>query len=145
MSAGKICSRVVAMVAPHESVRVAARRMAENEVGTLVVVDVNAVAQAAGIVTDRDIAIRCVAGNLDPDTTPVSLVMTSPVVSVDESTPIEEAASRMASAATRRIVVTAEGHRLVGILSVDDVLDLLIEEAKSVARLLEKQTPHIAA
>jgi CBS domain-containing protein len=44
----------------------------------------------------------------------------------------------MASAATRRLVVTAADGRLVGVLSVDDVLDLLIEEAKSVGRLLRR-------
>lgn len=143
MSAGKICTRVVATVSPRESIRVAARRMAENDVGSLVVVNLDGVTQAAGIITDRDITVRCVAGKLDPDTTPVSRVMTSPVVSVDESTPIEQAVSRMATAATRRLVVTGDGHRFVGILSVDDILDLLVEEAKAVARLLEKQTPHL--
>lgn len=145
MSAGTICNRVVVTVSPGESIGTAARRMAEHEVGTLVVVEMNSVPQATGIITDRDIAVRCVAGGLDPDKTPVSRPMTTPVVSVDESTPIEQALSKMASAATRRLIVTADGHRLVGVLSVDDVLDLLIEEAKSIAHLLERQTPHVVA
>ncbi len=145
MSAGKICNRIVVTVSPGESIRTAARRMAEHEVGTLVVVEQNGIPEAAGIITDRDIAVRCVAGGLDPEQTPVSRAMTTPVVSVDENTPIEQAVSSMATAATRRLIVTADGHRLVGILSVDDVLDLLIEEAKSIAHLLERQTPHALA
>ncbi len=145
MSAGKICSRVVATASPNESVREAARRMAVNGVGTLVVLEVDGLTRAAGMVTDRDIAIRCVAGGLDPDKTPVSKIMTAPARSVDQHTPIEEAVSAMARSATRRLVVTDEAHQAVGILSLDDVLDLLVREAGSIGRLLEKQTPHIPA
>ena len=51
----------------HETVRDAAERMVENDVGTLVVVDPDGASRAVGIVTDRDVAIRCVGGGLDPD------------------------------------------------------------------------------
>ncbi len=71
--------------------------------------------------------------------------MTAPVQSVDEETPIEEALSRMAGAATRRLVVTGKGRSLIGILSLDDVPELLVEEAVSIGRLLEKQRPSIRA
>jgi CBS domain-containing protein len=145
MTAGTICSRVVATASPTESVRAAAQRMAENEVGTLVVIAGDGPGRALGIVTDRDIAVRCVAKNADPDKTVISKVMTAPVQSVDEHTPVEEAVSRMAVSATRRLVVTGAGQRAVGILSLDDVLDVLAEEAGSIARLLEKQKPHVRA
>ena len=67
MSVGRIASQVVAVAAPGESVRVAAHRMAVNYVGTLVVVDTQDPSQPVGMLTDRDIAVRCVAGELDPD------------------------------------------------------------------------------
>jgi CBS domain-containing protein len=119
--------------------------MADNDLGTLVVAELDGIIKAAGIVTDRDIALRCVAGNLDPDQTPVSKVMTTPVDAVEESTPIEEALRKMAGGAIRRLIVTGGEGRLVGILSLDDVLSLLVEEIESVGRLLEKQTPHLSA
>lgn len=144
MSVGRICNRSVVTVSPHETIRVAARLMAEHDLGTLVVSELNGVTKATGIVTDRDIAVRCVASNLDPDQVPVSRVMTAPVDSVDEATPIEEALRRMAGSAVRRLAVTGEGGRLVGILSLDDVLSLLAEEIESVGRLLEKQVPHLS-
>ena len=144
MSAGRICSRVVATAAPAETIRAVARRMADHDVGTLVIVGGDAM-RAMGIVTDRDIAIRGVAVGLDPDRTPVSEVMTTPVHGIDESTPIEQALSRMASVATRRLVVTGEHGRPVGILSLDDVLDLLTSEVGSIGRLLEKQQTHVGA
>jgi CBS domain-containing protein len=113
-------------------------------VGTVVVVNGGA-NQAVGIVTDRDIVIRCVAERIDPETTPVSEVMTAPVQSVDEQTPIQEAITRMAIAGRRRLIVTGAADRVVGILSLDDVLDLLIEEIGPIGRLLAKQQPHLPA
>ena len=145
MLVGQICSRVVATAWPSESARIAARRMAEFDVGTLVVADAESGSQPLGIVTDRDVAIRCVAGNLDPDRTPISGVMTTPVQSIDEHASIDEAVSRMAIAATRRLVVTGEGQSVVGILSLDDVLGLFIDEAASIGHLLDRQAPSIPA
>ena len=143
MSAGRICSRVTATAWPTETVRDAAERMSENDVGTLVVVDPDGASRAVGIVTDRDVAIRCVGGGLDPASTPVSAIMTAQVHSVDEETSIEDALARMAKAATRRLVVTGRRGEMVGILSLDDVLGLLTQETASIGRLLEKQEPHI--
>jgi CBS domain-containing protein len=134
---------VVVTARPNETVREAARRMAENDVGTLVVVAVDGATRAVGMLTDRDIAIRCVAQNRHPDETLVSEVMSAPVQSVDEKTPIEDALSHMAGAATRRLVVTDREHAAVGILSVDDILDLLIAETAEIGRLLQQQSPHI--
>ena len=145
MSAGRICSRIVATAAPDEMVRAAAKRMAEHDVGTLVVVEPNDLHKPIGILTDRDIAVRCVAKGLDPDKTAVSDVTSKPVQSVDESTPIEETVAKMAKTATRRLVVTGTENRLVGIVTLDDVMGLLTEEAAAISQLLGKQEPHIPA
>jgi CBS domain-containing protein len=145
MSAGRICSRVVATASSDETVGAAARRMAEYDVGTVVIVEGGRANRAVGILTDRDIAIRCISEQRDPESTPVSEIMTRPVQSVGEHTPIEQAVARMASAGTRRLVVTGEADRVVGILGLDDILDLLTQEATAVGRLLEKQQPRIPA
>ncbi len=145
MSAGRISSRVIATAAPTETIRVAARRMAEFDVGTIVVMDPSHPERAAGLVTDRDLAVRCVAGGLNPDTTVVSDLMTAPAHAIDEGTPIEEVIQHMASAGTRRLIVTGSGGRAVGILSLDDVLDVLVKEAGAIGRLLDKQQPHVPA
>jgi CBS domain-containing protein len=133
----------VATAGPDETVRAAAQRMAKNHVGSLVVTLPKGSPAMYGMVTDRDIAVCCVAGNLDPDRTLIREVMTSPVHSIDEFTPLEEAVSRMATSGVRRLVVTDAKDELVGILSLDDVLDHLIKEAGSVGRLLEKQQAHV--
>lgn len=145
MSAGRICSRVIATAAPTETVREAARRMAEYDVGTIVVLDAEHPDRAAGVVTDRDLAIRCVAEGVDPVTTPVAQLMSAPAHALDEDAPIEEATKTMAAAGTRRLVITDVKGRVVGILSLDDVLDVLVDQAGAIGHLLEKQRPHVAA
>lgn len=145
MSAGRICSRVVATAAEGESVRTAARRMGQTEVGTLVVLAANDTKEPIGILTDRDIVLRCVGPGLDPETTTVAELMSKPVHAVDEFTPIEGAAAKMARMGTRRLVVTGPEGRLVGVLSLDDLLELLTGEAEAIGRLLERQAPKVMA
>jgi CBS domain-containing protein len=134
MSVGAICVRSVQVAWPDETVRAVARRMAEAAVGTVVVVGEDK--RPVGILTDRDIALRCVARERDPDATDVRAVMTEPVVCVRESTPIENALGRMLGTHARRLVVVDDGERLVGILALDDVLELLAEELTTIGKLL---------
>jgi CBS domain-containing protein len=107
------------------------------DVGTLIVVDDER--RPIGVVTDRDVVLRCVAEGRDPDATPLSGVMTTPVACVGESTAIEEALQRMAGVPARRLAVNDAEGRLAGILALDDVLDLLIEESEAIGRLLRRR------
>ena len=143
MSAGKICIRSVHVASPEESVREAARRMREADVGTLVVVDDSR--SPVGMVTDRDLVLRCVAADRDPNATRVGSVMTTPVLCVSEATPIEEALRRMAAAGARRVAVTDDEGHLAGLLALDDVMELLVEEAEAIGRLLQRRHPQLEA
>lgn len=136
MSVGKLCVRTVHYAKPSESIREAAKRMVTAEVGTLVVVD--PLTAPVGIVTDRDV-MRSIASGLDPDRTRIEVVMGRPLVTIDEAAPIEEGLSRMASHQVRRLVVTDARDRLVGILALDDVLELLAEELTTVGRLVTRR------
>ena len=93
MSVSRICTRIVAMATPVESVRAVARRMGEYNVGTVVVVDETR--HPVGILTDRDIALRCVAPGESADALSVARIMTTPVRTVPEGAPIEEAVATM--------------------------------------------------
>lgn len=139
MSVGRICTRIVETAAADESVRVASNRMKVERVGTLVVLDSDG--RPEGIVTDRDIALRVVGERRDPDTTPLSAVMTSPVDAINEDTTIDWALHRMADRGVRRLVVVDDEGMMSGLLSMDDVLALLIEEAQDVGSLLRQQLP----
>jgi CBS domain-containing protein len=135
----------MATASPEESVRKAAQRMASYDVGALVVLEENHGAHAVGIITDRDMVLRGVAEQLDLDDTSVSDVMSKPVYVVRDETPIEEALAKMASVGTRRLVVTAEGDRVAGILTLDDVLDQLVQESAAIGKLLKLQQPQVPA
>ncbi len=120
---------------PDMSVRDAAKRMAEEGVGCLVVVD----RQGAliGVVTDRDLVVRVLAPGEDPDTTSVAEAMTSSPATITEGAGIEDAASRMREAHVRRLpVVDAKGH-VVGVLSLDDVLSALGRQVSDLAAVVE--------
>ena len=137
MSVGTICSRIVATASQDESVEEGALRMKEYGVGTLVVVGENR--QPQGIVTDRDILVRCVAEARDPATTAVSEVMSSPVRTLHEASPLEEALKAMERVGARRLVITDDDGVLAGILSIDDVLRLVAEHVDQVRAVLDKQ------
>lgn len=143
MSAGKLCTRAVVFATRPETVRAAAQRMLQHNVGTLVVVD--DARQPVGILTDRDIVVRCVAVDTDPATISVEEIMTAPVRSVGESTAIEEALRVMKNVGARRLVVGGERGELVGILSIDDILELLGDEAAAIGTLLRKEEPTLFA
>ena len=137
MAVGAICVRSVQIASPEETVRAVARRMAKAGVGTVVVL--GEAQRPVGILTDRDITLRCVAEARDPDATEVAAVMTAPISCVHESTPIESALARMAGVHARRLAVVDDEERLVGILALDDVLELLAEEVATIGRLLAQR------
>lgn len=137
MTVGRICVRTVQTASPDETVLEAARRMAREKTGTLVVLDLERL--PIGILSDRDVMVRCVAEGKDASSTAVSELMSTPVASVRDSMPIEEALAQMATCRVRRVPVVDDDDRLVGILALDDVIELLVEEAGTIGRLLARR------
>ena len=139
MSVGRICVREVDLTDPDESVRIAACRMHDHNVGTLVVC--NQAKQPVGMLTDRDLAIRVVAEGREPGSTPVAEVMTKSPQCVREDTPIEMALQSMRAGPYRRLPVVDNDGALVGLISLDDVLSLLTEEFNEIGTLLKREDP----
>lgn len=138
MPIGTICSRVVATAAAGETVEQGARRMKEYGVGTLVVVGERGEPQ--GILTDRDVMVRCVSEAVDPADTPVSEIMTAPVRTAHEAAPLDEALESMRAGGFRRLVVTGDDGELVGILALDDVIASLLQTGERIGGILAKQS-----
>lgn len=107
----------VVTAAPADSVRKVAGQMAHIDSGAVPVVEDGRV---LGLITDRDIVLRVVAtgGTLE---TPVSEVMSDDVQSCHEDDNLADAAAQMASHQIRRLVVTGDKGKLVGILSLGDI------------------------
>ncbi len=102
----------------------AARAMEDNHIGSVLVGGPKAL---AGIVTDRDLALAVLAGDLDPDVATLEEVMSEDVITCDIGSKLEDVARLMKEYRVRRIPVTEEG-RLVGLITFDDlVLDGSVE------------------
>lgn len=110
-------SRDVRTVAPETSIREAARIMADRDVGALPVATGD---RLAGMVTDRDIAVRGIAVGKGPDTT-VGEVMTHEVMYCHEDEDLTDVAQNMADIQVRRLPVVDVEKRLVGIVSLADI------------------------
>ncbi|MBA2412516.1 MAG: CBS domain-containing protein [Burkholderiaceae bacterium] len=113
----EIMTTDVEVVRPEETLRDAARAMADLDVGSLPVCDGK---KLIGMITDRDITVRAVAEGKSSDT-PVSEVMTDEVVWCSESDSVDEVLQKMSEAQVRRIPVVDEDRQLVGIVALGDI------------------------
>lgn len=137
MTVASICTRLPETMSPDDTVLSAAERMLSQDVGTLVVTDSDG--QPEGIVTDRDIVIRCVAEELAPAKTRVKDVMSRDVLTVHEDAAVEAALEMMADREVRRLVVVNSAGRVVGIVSLDDFLEGVVAASEDIGRLLRRQ------
>jgi CBS domain-containing protein len=139
MSVKRICNPEVDVITADETAQTAAGRMHARKVGTLVVV--NARQEPIGIVTDRDLAVRVVAEGKNPSATSVEKVMTPDPETVRENTPVEDALRIMRNGCFRRVPVVDYDDRLVGLLSLDDILHLLAHDFAQIGDLVERESP----
>lgn len=103
------------------SVLDAARRMRDDDIGDVMVADVD---NLLGIVTDRDLVVRVLAEGRDPARTPLAEVFSGELLSVEPEADVDEAARLMRENAVRRLPVVESG-RLVGVVTIGD---LAVEE-----------------
>ena len=113
-----IMTRHVECVSPENTVQDAARKMRDLDVGPMPVCDNG---RLAGMLTDRDIAVRVVAEGQDPKASKVRDVMTPGVIYCFEDQNVEEAARMMREHQVRRILVLDRNKRLTGIVSLGDL------------------------
>ena len=119
-----LIKRKVVVIEPDDPVKLAARRMEDKMVGSLVVIDGD---RPVGIITDRDIALRVVGREKSPDT-PVREVMTKDPITIREDATFFELTKTFREAAVRRLIVVDKDGKLVGLISIDDVMELLTTE-----------------
>lgn len=100
------------------SIHEAAQKMKANDIGALPVTDDERI---QGMLTDRDIVVRCIAEGKDPMNTPARDAMTDNIKYVFEDQDISEAARSMMDLQMRRLVVLNRDKRLVGFVSMGDV------------------------
>ena len=129
LTAGEVCTRAVTIAFRATSLNTAARLMRENHVGCLVVVDeVDGRRPVVGMLTDRDIVTSVLACDLDIEGLCVADVMTANPATAREDDSLIDLMRAMGLTGVRRIPVVGEGGTLIGLASLDDVLEILVEE-----------------
>lgn len=118
MTVRDVMTTKVVRISPEEPVQVAARMLEHYNVGLLPVCGRDG--RLCGVVTDRDVVTRCIAGNLSPEKTTVRQIMTAGVVSIQPNANAMAAASMMAAEQIRRLPVMENG-RLCGMVSLSDL------------------------
>ena len=126
----------VIAVQPSDTVLQAANLMNDRNIGGVVVLDGD---RLAGIFTERDILRRVVAQGLDPATTRVAEVMTTPVVTCPPELGLEECAALMMGRGVRHIPV----HDSVGLRGIVSIRDLLAYRVSEQQSTLEQMTNYV--
>jgi CBS domain-containing protein len=117
MKVSEVMTKDVRLIEPTQTIREAARLMAEMDAGIMPVREGD---RLVGMITDRDIAVRAVAEGKGPDT-PIREVMTDDVKYCYEDDDTGDVARNMADIQVRRLPVLTREKRLVGIISLGDV------------------------
>lgn len=108
----------VVTIAPEESAALAARLLARHNIGSLPVCAQSGKLQ--GLITDRDIVLRCVAAEEAPGQVPVRSIMSRHCATVSPDSDIREAAQLMSDGQIRRLPVVEDG-KVIGILALGDL------------------------
>ena len=136
----EICTPDVVYCPAETSVLAAARLMRARHVGALVVVDPTDDGQIPlGLITDRDIVVEVLATERNPAEMTVRTLMRTPVVLARASEQIAPAMERMTAHGVRRVPVVDEHGRLVGILTLDDLLRHLASNAVAIAEIVSRE------
>jgi CBS domain-containing protein len=142
MNAGHICQRRVIMVRPTDDLVKAAQIMRAEHIGYLVVVEPTLEEggwKPVGVLTDRDIVVSVVARDADPRLLRVGDVMTQKPVTVLAEDSIADALSEMRRIGVRRLPVLGDEGVVVGVISLDDVLNTMAHDLGSAAAAITRE------
>ena len=140
MNIAELCNREVIIIEQDEPLLAAAKLMRQFHVGELVVVEKRQEAPfPVGILTDRDIVIEIVAGEVALAAVTVGEVMSSELLTVSEEATLGDAIKLMRDRGVRRLPVVNEQGSLEGIITVDDLIDILAELMKDIVCLISSE------
>ncbi len=119
-----VMSSPVAAIGENENVYKAAKLMAKNEIGCVIVTDKKQ--KPVGIITERDLITRVLTKNTIPSTIKAGKVMSKPLITVDSEETLQEAARKMSKLNVRRLGVVYKGD-LMGLITGKDILAVMPE------------------
>src|SRR6056297_1558072 len=120
-----------------ESVHELAAMMHDEDVGSIVITD----NEPVGIVTDRDLTMQVLGEQADPDELMAEDVMSDGLQTIEHDAGFYEATELMSEHGIRRLLVTDADGSLEGIITADDLNELLAEEQQGLAEVIRAQRP----
>lgn len=144
LNAGDICTRIVTIAHAGMSASDAARLMRERHVGALVVVEEAAPDErvVVGMLTDRDLMTAVVADERDAHSVCVGELMSRDLVTAREQDSLLDVLAAMRRKGVRRVPVTGARDRLIGLIALDDVLEVVAEQMRAVAAAIGASQRH---
>jgi len=136
MKTGEACNRTVIVVGRDTPLAEAAKLMREHHVGSLVVAKKTYGRKPEGIVTDRDMVVEVMAADLDYRTVTVGEIMGDKLVVAKETDDSLDTLKLMRARGVRRIPVVTEKGDLAGIVTIDDLLEIVAEELEEIVRAI---------
>jgi len=131
-------NRAIFSIGPDEPVLEAIRLMAEHHIGALLVMKGD---ELVGIVSERDYARKVILKGRSSADTPVSQIMSSPVVTVSMGNSVQECMQLMTGRRIRHLPVV-EGRKVVGMISIGDLVKAVMEEQQQTIEQLESYIHH---
>ncbi|KTC93220.1 CBS domain-containing protein [Legionella cincinnatiensis] len=140
MIVGEYCNRDVVVINCNESVKNAAELMRHYHVGDLVLLEEQKNKKTPiGIVTDRDLVIEVMAAGISPESILIKDIITEPFNSIFENDNLLDALELMHSKKIRRLPVVDNDKALVGIITLDDFIEILAENMANVVDVIKLQ------
>lgn len=141
MQIGEICTREVVCTTADTPVAAAAKLMRQYHIGDVIVTrnDGGGKRVPLGIVTDRDIVLAVVAPELAPTALTVGDIMGQELITAGEEEDVFDAIQRMRNKGVRRMPIVDGDGVLAGIVSIDDIIEVLAEEMSELARLISRE------
>ena len=140
MSIGEYCNRELVIVSRTESVKEAIDLMRSHHVGDVIVVDRQGdLVLPIGILTDRDIVLEILAEGVDLNTINIGDVMNYELVTVAEQSNLIDTIKIMQAKGVRRMPVVDNQGGLVGIITADDILELVAEQLQDIVGLIHQE------
>ena len=140
MSVGEVCNREVVIANREISILEAAKLMRKHHVGDVVVTEErNGEHVPVGILTDRDIVVELLAEEVDLNAVNIGDVMNFELVVAKEDDSLLDTIQQMQAKGVRRIPVVNQRGRLVGLLAMDDLVELASEQLSAVVKLIKTE------
>lgn len=136
MTLDQLCQREILSVSAEASVQKAAELMRTQHVGALALTDPDDPARVVGLVTDRDLVVNLLAQGRSPLTHHIGAFGSAHVWGVPGTASVQEAVRAMHQHGVRRLFVTQANGRLMGLLSVDDLLVAISDELGGLSEAL---------